>query len=345
MNSFERTGLLSGFDPQTKWVTLSYVLRTLLAAYCRINNRVVGEAYHLYGAVKASVGEQVVCRFMLPKLATNVIVWHIGYKTVPVPPANGNSDQLAMDIKPTKLSAEQPSAKAVVHLVRETQQIYALFAEHPSKRAEGPFYFYVVSYELDGCTHNSYLAFFAENLDSEDRRGQLKLLAEYVGYLASGSPTYGDYFIVYAPVDGVLAEKGRIPNVPLTTPVVSLIANENDIIEDGIDFTVVPMVIKNVSRGRRGGEQTTAYEIAHMGELNTLGGCLLSYIRGVHASGHLRLPGLFNNDSAWPMVIRSAQKTMKSVCCQRQATADNHIRACRKHQTSPQPHCSRPLQH
>ena len=73
-------GILSGFDPQSQYVTLSYLLRTAMATYARVNNRVAQESIHMFGTLQANIEGTIECRFLLPKNASDVVLWSPGYK-------------------------------------------------------------------------------------------------------------------------------------------------------------------------------------------------------------------------------------------------------------------------
>lgn len=332
MNYIEKTGLLSGYDPQSKVVTLSYVLRTLMSAFAKVNNRVVGDNLRFFGRTRIppSASDSVSCRFLLPKDAKNVMLWYPGYKLVP----NGASDQLAFDLKAIK-----ENAPGKVMFTREDGNVYLLTAEHPLKRIEGDYYFYIVYYEVNGVAKNGYLSFFAEHIDDQDKCAQIRTLCEYIKYLSSGNPNYGEFFTVFEPKEGSLVEKVRIPNRPLTTPTLTVFGKASDWLEidvkilslresnfrrhlleeealcrqndnrqmpsdSELDEIIIPMVNRTETKSRRGGETIVNYEIAFASELNASIPCLLSYIRAIHASGFFTLPGVFGKDNHWSLVVR-----------------------------------------
>ena len=296
-------GLLSGFDPQTKHVSLSYTLRTLMAAYARVNNRIVNGNTRLMSttqtpiaADRSALGENSVsCRFLLPKTATKVIVWSLGYKLVP----NGASDQLAMDpkiIRQSNVANVFPRFEEEATL--DKGKVYLLTANiRDPSTIDGEYYFYVVQYELDGQTKNAYLSFFVENVADVDKRNLLLRIAEYVKFLSSSNPNYGEFFTVFAPGEGSLAAKERIPNKPLATPELSSTLTASDI------DCVVPMVSRIESKSRRGGEINVSYEIAYPDDLKDVIPILLKYIKAISASGQLMLPANFRPTPEWTMTV------------------------------------------
>ncbi len=329
---YEKTGLLSGFDPHSKNVTLSYILRTLMAAYARINNRIVGDNVRFFGTLTCKQPSQNVnddqpvegchpiCRFKLPKQATKVMLWSPGYKLVP--PSNVRnasetaknstessgrndvvSDMLSMDLRVVRQSTQEG---LLPRFHRETDNtiddVYVLHADVPSsKDVNGEHYFYIVYYEIDGRACNAYLSFFVENLNDDDKRNHLKNLAEYVKHLASGNINYGEFFNVFEPTaEKTLVVKERKLNRPLTTPSLSTT-------QDGHEDFIVLMVNKLESKSRRGGALVVTYETAYVDDLEQVSPCLLKYIRAIHASGLLNLPAVFPPTPGWKLVVNDLQ--------------------------------------
>jgi len=304
MNFLQNTGLLSGFDPQNKLVTLSYVLRSLLAAYARVNNRLVGETlvFRPFSTISAT---DLTIHFLLPAEAKKVMLWSLDYKLVSeeaVP-----SDCLALNPKLIQLSAETPATKPF--LLKETPTIYKLCVEPSEKRIEGNYYFFVVYYELAGQAYNSYLPFFAEALDGIDGQNMLQTRAEYIKYLSSGNPNYGEYFTVFEPTEhGTTRPKHSFRNKSLQTPPCA-----NPVSEDGWDDIIVPVVSRTERKDRKGAI-TVSYEVAHASELEPSCGSLLATIKAIHASCLLRLPNAFKQEQgSWRLLVSDEQGALVSI--------------------------------
>ena len=229
MNFLEKIGLLSGFDPQNKLTTLSYILKTLLAGYARVNNREKDTSLSFF-----STNEERIARFLLPPGSNNVMLWTIEY----TPKLGEVSDTLAMELKAKKITTQAEMTKKCtdalagaisstsslptrLHLrnpnalgassgsplgdysyifeksLGEKGDLYKIFLDDNNFRAEGNYYFFVVYYEINGISYNGYVSNFQEKTGNQDRSNYLSNIAEYVKYLSSGNNNYGEYFTVH----------------------------------------------------------------------------------------------------------------------------------------------------
>jgi hypothetical protein len=314
MNFLEKTGLLSGFDPQNKLVTLSFILRTLMAAYARVNNRIVSPTNETLRFFSSSNDKTI--RFLLPSGSAKVMVWSVDY----TPKKGDTSDCLTMDLK----------VKKATPLNDSNSDIYVINLDAPDKRIEGNYYFYVIYYELNGTPHNGYVSNFQEDTTQTDKCNYLYTLSEYVKYLSSGNKNYGEYFTIYGKdtastgdatttTSGGLVVKSRIQNRSLITPFLSeatMVAG-GDASATGerrwqqIDYIILP-VVNVVEKKNRKGEITSTYEYAFASELNEACHLLFTYIKAIHSSKLLHLPTKTSGDDSFSLFIRDTEKDMNS---------------------------------
>jgi hypothetical protein len=269
MNYLEKTGCVSGFDPENKLVSLSVVLRTLMASYARINIR---NGHQFFSMV-----DEPYVYFMLPLGASDIVIWSMGYKVC----SKGISDCITFNLKPIKRSTE---------FTQETPTIYKLIVNAPEVREnEGNYYFYIVSYTLNGVEKNSYLSFFVErSIKTNDRQNQFLLISEYLKYLCSGNKNYGEFFNTYKTSEGAMVINEKQPNRHLEITSIP----ENDFAT--MDYIVLPMVIKT-ERKNRAGEVMIIYTTAYANEMSECCHMLFKYIKAIHDSGLLHLPNSFSS--------------------------------------------------
>ena len=295
MNFLEKTGLLSGFDPQNKLVSLSFILRTLMAAYARVNNRILSltnETLRFF----SSTNDKTI-RFLLPNGSTKVMVWSIDY----TPKKGGISDCLAMDFK----------AKKGTPLNDGNDNIYIINLDAPDKRVEGNYYFFVIYYELNGTPHNGYVSNFQEDMTQTDKCNYFYTLSEYVKYLSSGNKNYGEFFTIFgkdtaAASNVQLIVKRRVLNRSLITPFLVEALDSNR--WQPIDYVVLP-IVNVVEKKNRKGEITNSYEYAFASELNEACHLLFAYIRAIHSSELLHLPtNAPSSDTNFSLFVRDTEK-------------------------------------
>jgi hypothetical protein len=313
MNFLEKTGLLSGFDPQNKLTTLSFILKTLMAAYARVNNRIVppSDITRFF-----STNNEKILRFLLPTGSSKVMSWTIGY----LPRNNGGiSDCLTMDLKhyrvsnPSSATPASPMSilKPTIGISLEKSidlgDVYLINLETGSSRVEGNYHFFVIYYELNGKAYNSYVSNFQEDIGAIDRANYLATLSEYVKYLTSGNKNYGEYFHIFERNENSLTPKDRIKNKTLVTP---SLRNTSDATSSvaSVDQVILPVVNVVERKDRRGGI-TTTYEIAYASDLSEQCGLLFKYIKAIHASGFLTFPMSSQIDDKWCILVRDSESS------------------------------------
>jgi hypothetical protein len=337
MNYQERTGLLSGFDPQNKHASLSFVLKTLMSAYARVNNRLINGAYRFFGTLEynSAMSVPLTYNFLLPKGASNVTLWSMGYKLTTITNHGIANDYLALNVIPHKpISLEKdnqqfslpcfskdttcdpnlfPECDLYQVIVDPPEKRLPNSLEAPLKRLEGNYYFFVVQYTISEVIHNSYLAFFAENTSNNDRSNQLRSIAEYVKYLSSGNPNYGESFTIFDANHETksLSAMTRLQNRDISTPSITneQRANDSCVVEwKLIDKIILPTVNKMQKRNRTG-ESTTTYSVCYASDLSNPCYCLFRYIVAIHSCQALHLPKLFPKDSDWCLIVRDTEPT------------------------------------